>query len=1005
MDPSDHGQKSSSEFTGVDKSDYLQQSPREEWNSRKKRRDSNLAQLGTEMCDICRQINWHPILLDCCPDRTKHRFPYRWANIPTFRQMETRQQYCSFCRLCLAVRGLRTSLQHSSLSDAPLQLVYYAGNLRYRRRIHHSATDAFRRKNLERAKSMGFRLFVQHAGLGSWTIHLNMDYIPSPIFQLMPAAEEVPRHRKRRSGQRIPATEADPTLFRRWVDNCKSKHGTMCDIAYFGFRKTEWAQLAEHLGYRFRFRLIDVWDRKIIDAPEGCSYVALSYVWGQLPGVFRAKKNDIKATINDSGAAYLEIPKEGVPKTVQDAMRVTAMLGERFLWVDALCIIQDDVEELAATLRAMDMIYAAANITIVAASGTNAMYGLPGALPRSRQTSQPTERVYEVTMLLEAQSLSEVLDTSCWRTRAWTYQEEYFSTRLLIFSDNYVYFKCRVEDTCEDIAIEDGGVQSYFLESGPTSAVWLRAQDRSSSEESCSYNAESIAIESRGASLSRLMISTKRPLQIDAGERYSDSQLGKDTKVGSSSSYSPISHGWRDSYRSWLEEQSHYSRDQRPLQPAVLPSTLTTEDFVPAIEGRDSARLNTPHRRRSVSDFTHRAEDYGTPSTSSMDRPRSSGPTVLEATERKGEYQFRFAIPLGVDDNPFSRQSKSLVGWMTSKLNDNYESDNDSENGDKPETPNQIFHEYTATVVTFTQRSLTKQSDILNAFQGIMNHFERLMGAGFICGLPLAAFDAALLWKDEGDWMEDWTNQWNPTLTGYGTTYAHEVERREWHEGALKARLGNGCVRNSVVDCDKFPTWSWCGWKGPVSYYHDNGAVSELKGEITWPWKPEYTSPPNESISMQRKSVLQVEAWIASVDLAVLRSLKIPDTFWGWPTENGQRVRDGVFECLLLSTGIDRESKQLGIEAVPTPFCNIMILGIDDSGGAVYRRGIAQMYVEDWEMFGPHIKLPGTGSLAKRVVQVPRTEILPILSTKFPCCLQYLAASIWLGGREGGTSF
>lgn len=153
------------------------------------------------------------------------------------------------------------------------------------------------------------------------------------------------------------------------------------------------------------------------------------------------------------------------------------MLEERFLSVDALCIVQDRAEELAATLGAMDDIYAAGTLTIVASSGTNAGTGLAGALPSSCLRNQLAEMVQGVIITLEVQSLSDCFAASYWRTRAWAYQEEYFSTRLLGFSEHHVYFRCRADEKYEDIEIKDGGLRSYFLESGQTSAVWLRERD------------------------------------------------------------------------------------------------------------------------------------------------------------------------------------------------------------------------------------------------------------------------------------------------------------------------------------------------------------------------------------------------------------------------------------------------------------------------------------------------------------------------------------------------
>ena len=96
-------------------------------------------------------------------------------------------------------------------------------------------------------------------------------------------------------------------------------------------------------------------------------------------------------------------------------------------------------------------------------------------------------------------------------------------------------------------------------------------------------------------------------------------------------------------------------------------------------------------------------------------------------------------------------------------------------------------------------------------------------------------------------------------------------------------------------------------------------------------------SPPNNQVKTLEEGILQVEAWIASIDLGILKSLKCPDIFLGWPVEDGQRVRDGVVECTLLSTDTQRH---YGIHDRALVY-NIMILGRDVVGGTIYGRGIS----------------------------------------------------------------
>lgn len=67
-----------------------------------------------------------------------------------------------------------------------------------------------------------------------------------------------------------------------------------------------------------------------------------------------------------------------LPKTIADSLRLVSKLKERYLWVDALCIVQDDDLELVEQTAQMDLVYAKALFTVVVAVGTNADGGLPG---------------------------------------------------------------------------------------------------------------------------------------------------------------------------------------------------------------------------------------------------------------------------------------------------------------------------------------------------------------------------------------------------------------------------------------------------------------------------------------------------------------------------------------------------------------------------------------------------------------------------------------------------
>ena len=66
---------------------------------------------------------------------------------------------------------------------------------------------------------------------------------------------------------------------------------------------------------------------------------------------------------------------EDIPKTFQDAITVTRYLGFHYIWIDSLCIVQDDNEDWARESAKMSSIYANAVLTIAASAAADDTYG------------------------------------------------------------------------------------------------------------------------------------------------------------------------------------------------------------------------------------------------------------------------------------------------------------------------------------------------------------------------------------------------------------------------------------------------------------------------------------------------------------------------------------------------------------------------------------------------------------------------------------------------------
>ncbi|RTE75608.1 hypothetical protein BHE90_009959 [Fusarium euwallaceae] len=170
-------------------------------------------------------------------------------------------------------------------------------------------------------------------------------------------------------------------------------------------------------------------------------YAALSYCWGG-PQPLTATKSNLQTLISG-----VEVDK--LPQALQDAVHVTRRLGIRYLWIDALCIIQDSPEDKLSEIGKMGTIYRNAVVTIASAYARKASDGflkvsmdcklenscvIPVHLPEN-------PRVGRVTLATRRPQYELYPDAL--RTRGWAFQEAVLSRRILIFSRYDLQCHCK----------------------------------------------------------------------------------------------------------------------------------------------------------------------------------------------------------------------------------------------------------------------------------------------------------------------------------------------------------------------------------------------------------------------------------------------------------------------------------------------------------------------------------------------------------------------------------
>lgn len=199
---------------------------------------------------------------------------------------------------------------------------------------------------------------------------------------------------------------------------------------------------------------------RVIDVKKACltvisrsdRYVALSYVWPRFDSPRLLISN--RKELHTRGA--LRALKSKLPRVIRDAMDVVTDLRESYLWVDALCITQDDDREKVRLINIMNQVYGRAFLTLVVATATSPTrdYGIPGCNGTVRTARQFVENLEGLDMVTALPNLDEALESSIWSRRGWTFQEGILSKRCLIFTDQQLFFRCTKDARSEDVVAE-----------------------------------------------------------------------------------------------------------------------------------------------------------------------------------------------------------------------------------------------------------------------------------------------------------------------------------------------------------------------------------------------------------------------------------------------------------------------------------------------------------------------------------------------------------------------
>jgi hypothetical protein len=233
-------------------------------------------------------------------------------------------------------------------------------------------------------------------------------------------------------------------LIKYWLNDCQTLHKTICmpESKRLPTRLLDLIACNPDVDGDSGQPMLVITDGNV---PVGMEYLTLSHCWGD-PKAAGKFTNLVTTNLETFQKA---IPPAALSRTFRDAITVARRLEFRYLWIDSLCIIQDDETDWMRESAMMGEVYAGSTLNIAAAAAVDGNGGLffkrnPAIVKRCMLMVNGS-----LHSLSRGTSYEECVINLPLNQRGWIYQERYLSPRTLYFGSSQLFWQCCHYAACE----------------------------------------------------------------------------------------------------------------------------------------------------------------------------------------------------------------------------------------------------------------------------------------------------------------------------------------------------------------------------------------------------------------------------------------------------------------------------------------------------------------------------------------------------------------------------
>ncbi|KAI1741470.1 heterokaryon incompatibility protein-domain-containing protein [Xylaria scruposa] len=180
------------------------------------------------------------------------------------------------------------------------------------------------------------------------------------------------------------------------------------------------------------------------EIPDRPRYATLSHCWGTLELLKLRKEN--------YGNFLVEIEESELCRTFRDTIRIVKHLGLEYLWIDSLCIVQNDTEDWIRESARMCDIYGGSSINIAATSARDGSFGC--FFDRDEKTLRKIRKIRvplsaKTQLIVASEDIYHNVESGPLTHRAWAFQERLLAHRTLSFTNSQLFWECETILACE----------------------------------------------------------------------------------------------------------------------------------------------------------------------------------------------------------------------------------------------------------------------------------------------------------------------------------------------------------------------------------------------------------------------------------------------------------------------------------------------------------------------------------------------------------------------------